>query len=149
MLPNYAQVPHCDLCSSDGGVLLWQNAQLRVILFEDPHFPCFIRVVWHEHVREMTDLTIEQRQSLLDVVFLVETVMREVLKPTKINLASLGNMTPHLHWHVIPRFEGDLAFPASVWSLTAEQMAQPPQPKISPYVAQQFIDALKIELWAL
>jgi len=37
-------------------------------------------------------------------------------KPTKINLASLGNMVPHLHWHVIARFEGDARWPAPVWA---------------------------------
>ncbi|MGH6609869.1 MAG: HIT family protein, partial [Burkholderiaceae bacterium] len=43
------------------------------------------------------------------------SAQREVLQPTKMNLASLGNMTPHLHWHVIPRFADDLHFPRPVW----------------------------------
>jgi diadenosine tetraphosphate (Ap4A) HIT family hydrolase len=38
------------------------------------------------------------------------------MKPDKINLASLGNMTPHLHWHVIPRFVDDKHFPAPIWA---------------------------------
>ena len=46
----------------------------------------------------------------------VEAALRELLHPDKINLASLGNMTPHLHWHVIPRFRDDPHFPNAIWS---------------------------------
>ncbi len=49
------------------------------------------------------------------IVLVLEAILREQLKPHKINLASLGNMTPHLHWHVIPRFEADPHFPLPVW----------------------------------
>jgi diadenosine tetraphosphate (Ap4A) HIT family hydrolase len=41
--------------------------------------------------------------------------LRAQLAPLKMNLASLGNQTPHLHWHVIPRFADDSHFPQSVW----------------------------------
>ena len=52
----------------------------------------------------------------MDVVFAAERALRQMVQPAKINLASLGNMTPHLHWHVIPRFADDKHFPSSVWS---------------------------------
>ena len=52
---------------------------------------------------------------MMNVVFAVETAIREIIHPDKINLASLGNKTPHLHWHVIPRFENDKHFPNSHW----------------------------------
>ena len=45
--------------------------------------------------------------------------LRTVLAPDKINLASLGNVVPHLHWHVIPRFADDAHFPAPVWAARA------------------------------
>ena len=41
--------------------------------------------------------------------------MREVMQPYKINVASLGTVVPHLHWHVIPRFEDDAHFPNPIW----------------------------------
>ena len=37
--------------------------------------------------------------------------MRETMQADKMNLASLGNMTPHVHWHVVPRFRDDRHFP--------------------------------------
>lgn len=36
------------------------------------------------------------------------------MQPRKINLAALGNMVPHLHWHVIPRFADDRHFPSGM-----------------------------------
>jgi diadenosine tetraphosphate (Ap4A) HIT family hydrolase len=52
----------------------------------------------------------------MNVTFVVERVLRDVLQPEKINLASLGNKTPHIHWHVIPRFKTDVHFPETIWS---------------------------------
>ena len=45
-----------------------------------------------------------------------ERVLRAELAPDKINLATLGNQVPHLHWHVIPRFADDAHFPDPVWA---------------------------------
>jgi hypothetical protein len=49
--------------------------------------------------------------------------VREVMQPLKVNVASLGNVVPHLHWHIIPRFEWDSHFPAPFWA--AAQRAAP------------------------
>jgi diadenosine tetraphosphate (Ap4A) HIT family hydrolase len=67
-------------------------------------------------VRELSDLDAAQRSSLLAAVFAAEHALIDILHPEKVNLASLGNMTPHLHWHVIPRFRGDPHFPDPVWA---------------------------------
>jgi diadenosine tetraphosphate (Ap4A) HIT family hydrolase len=48
-------------------------------------------------------------------VLAVEDALRDVLQPAKINLASFGNVVPHLHWHVIPRFADDPHFPEPLW----------------------------------
>lgn len=49
------------------------------------------------------------------VVFALEAAIRECWRPDKINLASFGNVVPHLHWHVIPRWFDDRFFPEPVW----------------------------------
>ena len=64
----------------------------------------------------MTELSFVERELLMTIVFAVEGAVREVMKPDKVNLASLGNQAPHLHWHVIPRFVDDAFFPDSIWS---------------------------------
>jgi diadenosine tetraphosphate (Ap4A) HIT family hydrolase len=106
----------CVLCEPKDETLLWRDQRCRVILVGDADHPAFSRVVWHKHVCEMTDLTKSQRGHLLNVVYGVEQTLRALLNPAKINLASFGNQVPHLHWHVIPRFEDDAHFPDPVWA---------------------------------
>ncbi len=105
----------CELCKSQGGALVIANEWLRVMLVDEHAYPGYVRVVWNNHVREMTELSDDERQRLMRTVFAVELAQREVLAPLKINLASLGNLTPHLHWHVIARFADDLHYPQPVW----------------------------------
>ena len=115
----------CELCQSEGGVLVLSNEWLRVTLVDEPDYPGYVRVIWNDHVREMSELAEDERQRLMNTVFAVESAQREVLAPIKINLASLGNMTPHLHWHVIARFADDLHFPRPVWSAPQRRQNEP------------------------
>ncbi|MDB5765738.1 MAG: Diadenosine tetraphosphate (Ap4A) hydrolase-liker family hydrolase [Collimonas fungivorans] len=112
----------CELCNGDGGEILLRAERFRVVLVDDAQYPGFCRVIWHDHVKEMTDLPVADRSTLMAAVCKVESVVRAVMQPEKINLASLGNMTPHLHWHVIPRYPDDAHFPSPVW---AESQRQP------------------------
>lgn len=105
----------CVLCAEPGGRVLWRSARCRVVRVDDPEYPGFCRVIWNAHVREMTDLAAVDRDYLMAVVFAVEAVVRQSFRPDKINLASFGNMVPHLHWHVIPRWTDDRHFPEPVW----------------------------------
>jgi diadenosine tetraphosphate (Ap4A) HIT family hydrolase len=105
----------CPLCHDDGGSLVLRTDLLRVVLVDEPEYPGYCRVILAEHVREMTDLDAPRIARLMGVVLAVEDAQRAVLAPLKINLASFGNMTPHLHWHVIPRWADDAHFPQPVW----------------------------------
>jgi len=115
----------CELCETPGGLVVVQTPQLRVLRIEDVSFPAFYRVVWHAHRAEMTDLSASERGLCLEAVARVEAVLREHLRPTKINLASLGNMVAHLHWHVIARFDWDSHFPQPIWG-QAQRTVEPP-----------------------
>ena len=106
----------CELCDANLGDVIIASPQWRVILVDDPDYPGFCRVIWNAHVKEMTDLSDADKAILMQVVWQVEAAQREVLQPHKINLASFGNMVPHLHWHVIPRYTGDAHFPHPVWA---------------------------------
>lgn len=105
----------CALCQPTPHDLLWQDAFCRVVLLHDADYPAYCRVELVAHVKEMTDLPPADRARTMKVVFAVESAVREVIRPDKINLASLGNKTPHMHWHVLPRFESDKHFPNSHW----------------------------------
>ncbi|MEO6023346.1 MAG: HIT family protein [Burkholderiales bacterium] len=113
----------CDLCETVDGELLWQDQRCRVVLVDDPNYAGFCRVIWQNHIREMTDLSGEDCTHFMSIVFAVEETLREIMQPDKINLASLGNMTPHLHWHVIPRFVGDKHFPNPIWGAAMRSVA--------------------------
>jgi diadenosine tetraphosphate (Ap4A) HIT family hydrolase len=106
----------CELCAGPGGRVLWQNGACRVVAADDPDYPGFCRVIANRHAREVTDLPPEERDRLMQVVYAVEAAVREAMQPHKVNIASLGNETPHVHWHVIPRFEDDRHFPKPVWA---------------------------------
>ena len=106
----------CPLCVSDGGALVWRGERLRLIRADEAGFPAFYRVVWNAHAAEFSDLDSADRQHCMDAVALVEQALRAAVQPDKINLAALGNMVPHLHWHVIARHAWDSHFPAPVWA---------------------------------
>ncbi len=111
-----AAVAGCPLCETDGGTLIWRGERLRVIRADEAGFPAFYRVVWNAHVAELSDLSEADRAHCMEVVCRVERALRDHLSPDKVNLAALGNMVPHLHWHVIARFAWDSHFPAPVWA---------------------------------
>jgi diadenosine tetraphosphate (Ap4A) HIT family hydrolase len=111
---------NCVLCTDhlrpEEGELIWRGDDCRVILVNDPDLPGFCRVIWNQHIGEMSELTVGERDVLMSLVFAVEEAIRHVMQPAKINLASLGNQVPHLHWHIIPRYQEDTFFPGSAWS---------------------------------
>lgn len=113
--------PGCELCDLAAPMTVYADSKLSVIIVDDANYPGFCRVIWRDHVREMSDLSREDRLLLNEAVVEVELALREVMKPAKVNVASLGNVVPHLHWHVIPRYTDDAHFPAPVWATAVRQ----------------------------
>ena len=131
----------CPLCAEDGGALVWRGERLRVIRAQEAGFPAFYRVVWNAHVAEFSDLAGDDRVHCMEAVTLVEQALRQHLAPTKVNIAALGNMVPHLHWHVIARFDWDSHFPAPVWAA-----AQRPSPAEQEAALGALLPALDVQL---
>jgi diadenosine tetraphosphate (Ap4A) HIT family hydrolase len=117
--------PGCEFCESPGGAVLWQNELCRVVRVDEPDYPGYCRVILGRHATEMADLEEAERIGLMAVVFAVEAAVRETMQPDKMNLASLGNMTPHVHWHVIARFRNDRHFPTPVWAPAQREATVP------------------------
>ena len=137
---------NCVLCKDklkpEEGQLIWCGDDCRVILVNDPDLPGFCRVIWNHHVAEMTDLSYGEREHVMSLVFAVEEAVRHVMHPDKVNIAALGNMVPHIHWHVIPRFKDDAFFPGSAWSaktqITSQETVQARQK-----LAQELVPAIR------
>ena len=133
----------CPLCAEDGGSLIWRGERLRVIRAQEAGFPAFYRVVWNAHVAEFSDLSAAERAHCMEAVTVVEQALRGHLAPTKVNIAALGNMVPHLHWHVIARFDWDSHFPSPVWAV-----AQRPSPAAQEDAVRALLPALEAALQA-
>ena len=115
----------CELCEQPGGTVVWQDAQWRIVRVDDASFPAFYRAISMPHVAEFSDLLAPERARCTALLATVERVLRAELSPTKINLASLGNVVPHLHWHIVARFEWDSHFPQPIWA-SPQRAVHPP-----------------------
>ena len=144
----------CVLCDSDGGFVVARTSQFRVVRVVDgeeaQRFPAFSRLIWTDHVAVFSDLSVTDRHACMDAVTEIERVLRSLLAPTKVNLATLGNVVPHLHWHVIARFDWDSHFPAPVWAAAQRDMPagaaarlRLPLAQVDEALAQSFSSAIR------
>lgn len=106
----------CTLCDPSRSNVVWRDSDWRIEVADHSSFPYYLLIVFESHVPELTDISAADRYRAMDLIASVESVLRVLLSPRKINVASLGNQVAHLHWHVIARFEWDLTFPDSIWS---------------------------------
>ena len=130
----------CELCKYDQSTALWQGNKFFVIAVNDERFPGYTRLIWKEHIAEVTDLSEQDRTLMWQALSLIEQTMRETMHPTKINLAQLGNMVPHLHWHIIPRYKNDTHFPESIWGM--QQRKLPSETANRKILAEYFYEKL-------
>ena len=106
----------CELCGHDGGALIVRTPAWRLVRPLEALYPATYRLIWNRHVPEFSDLGEAEQGECMAAVARVEAVMRRHLRPHKMNLASLGNVVPHLHWHLIARDPADAHFPRPVWA---------------------------------
>jgi diadenosine tetraphosphate (Ap4A) HIT family hydrolase len=115
----------CELCEGSGGTVVASNEDWRIIRADDERHPFTYRVIANEHAKEITDLAPYVRLRLFEAVTRLEAVLLRELRPVKMNVASLGNLTPHVHWHLIPRFADDPHFPQPVWGPVQRATTRP------------------------
>lgn len=87
----------------------------RVLLMDDSRYPWLILVPRIPNVREWLDLSSTDQALLLAEQLQVSQCLQTLLSPDKLNIATLGNIVPQLHLHIIARFETDFAWPSPVW----------------------------------
>ncbi|MEI8355661.1 MAG: HIT family protein [Deltaproteobacteria bacterium] len=102
-----------------------------VILNRDQFFQGYTFVVTKQHVTELFHLDRVARETLMEEVSRVAASLYRLFQPDKINYELLGNMVPHIHWHLIPRFRTESLWPRPIWSephseqfLTTDEYAQ-------------------------
>lgn len=123
--------PMCAKWTNEPALRIVELAQCYVMLNHDQFFPGYIFVFTKEHVTELFHLDRAVRGVVMEEVTLVAATLYKLFQPVKINYELLGNMVPHMHWHLIPRFKGDQLWPRPIWaephmevSLSAEEYAE-------------------------
>jgi diadenosine tetraphosphate (Ap4A) HIT family hydrolase len=103
----------------------------QVMLNRDQFFPGYTFVISKQHVTELFHLDRDTRGAVIEEVNRVASALYTLFQPDKINYELLGNMVPHMHWHLVPRFTADRLWPRPIWSephaehiLTAAEYAQ-------------------------
>ena len=98
-----------DTCHSD-------EVSCHVGLYSDHRYPGRCLVVFPKHVEHLEDLDAYEMEHFMMCVTKVGRVVREVVGAKRMNYAVLGNAVPHVHAHVIPRFETDPNPNQSPWN---------------------------------
>ncbi len=65
--------------------------------------------------KEFSECTLDEKSAIWNTLDIIEKLMLEYYHPEKINIASFGNMLPHVHWHIMARFKEDSYFPEPMW----------------------------------
>lgn len=95
-----------------------------VRLLDDARFPWLVLVPRADGCVDWIDLDRDAQHRLADEIDLAGRVLRDMHTPDKLNVATLGNVVPQMHVHVIARFRADAAWPRPVWGVgTAEPYA--------------------------
>lgn len=118
----------CDRWQSDAGLRIAELEHSYLILNRDQFFPGYCLLVTKQHQTELFHLDQPARQGLMEEVSRVAQALATCFQPDKLNYELLGNMVPHIHWHLVPRFRSEPLWPRPIWSephqellLSAEQ----------------------------
>jgi ATP adenylyltransferase len=125
-LQTGADAAGCFLCQAATVAAGSDEARQRLVLVRDdrgmillnrfPYTNGHLLVAVHEHVGDLSDLSAQQRQGLMDLTCLGERLLKTAMNPQGINVGiNLGRcagagVPGHLHVHLVPRWNGDTNF---------------------------------------
>ncbi|HEY6008956.1 MAG TPA: HIT family protein [Geobacteraceae bacterium] len=118
--------PMCTKWHDEPELRIAELARCCVLLNRDQFFPGYVFVFTKEHVTELFHLDREVRTTVMEEVTAVAAALYNLFKPAKINYELLGNMVPHMHWHLVPRFATDPLWPRPIWSEPHAEVFLPP-----------------------
>ena len=107
----------CPLCQdpSKGMEMIADLSVTRAYLQPSASFRGYCILVLKRHAVELDDLSPEERSALMEDIARVARAIRQVCKPTKLNYEILGNVVPHIHVHIIPRYTTDPTWNRAAW----------------------------------
>ena len=93
--------------------ILYENDNIKIEV-EKNEIP-WLKIFTQHPYKEMSEVPTEVKFEIYDLLDVIEKEMLAYYKPKKINIASFGNYLPHVHWHIMARFEEDSFFPEPMW----------------------------------
>ena len=87
----------------------------QVLLSKDCRFPWLILVPEIDGASDLHALEPQHYRTVCEEIQVIASKMQSALNPDKMNIASLGNMVPQLHIHIVARWKEDAAWPAPIW----------------------------------
>jgi len=112
----------CHFCQKVAGLrdlspdeLVCVLPQSLVLLGPWQHYLGYCIVVSRQHATELSQLSDTHRAAYLDEMCRVARAIEEEFQPRKLNCELLGNLVPHLHWHLFPRYAHDAEALKPVW----------------------------------
>jgi len=93
--------------------LLYENKNIKIEV-EESEIP-WLKIFTQEVYKEMSEVPAEIKFEIYALLDIIEKEMLTYYRPKKINIASFGNYVPHVHWHIMARFEEDSYFPEPMW----------------------------------
>jgi diadenosine tetraphosphate (Ap4A) HIT family hydrolase len=115
----------CARVAAEGPLFIADLGTSRVYFNEDQQFPGWVFVVLKRHAVELYDLDARERAALIEEVNRTAQALARVYRPVKMNYELLGNQVPHIHWHLVPRLEGDPEPRWPVWRVQHEPQSLP------------------------
>ena len=112
----------CGVCAGTDGAMKRVVARLRsgvVALQDDGDFRGYCILFARRHVVELHELTAAERHDWIEDAAAISEAVQRVCEPDKLNVAMLGNLTPHLHCHVVPRYLADGWWGRPIWDRPA------------------------------
>ena len=97
-----------------------------VLLNRDQFFTGYTFLLIKEHMIELFHLDREKLVLVMEEVAAVASALSMLFKADKINYELLGNMVPHMHWHLVPRFRTDQVWPRPIWAMPHEEVILSP-----------------------
>ena len=110
------QCPLCNKWEVEPEFRVVELERSYVLLNQDQFFPGYCFVIAKDHVTELFHLDRAERMIIIEEVTVVAAALADVFRPDKMNYELLGNMVPHMHWHLVPRFRSDPLWPRPIWS---------------------------------
>jgi diadenosine tetraphosphate (Ap4A) HIT family hydrolase len=95
------------------------------------------------HVARLDELTPDEYAAFAGDLLLAQRAVAAAMNPDHMNVESLGNVVPHLHWHIIPRYIDDARWGMPIWTTPLSAM---PNHRLGVTDCANLIDTIRAEL---